>query len=942
MSIDYKNTISLPKTDFAMRGNLTQLEPNLLKRWQEINLWRKMRNHAKGREKFILHDGPPYANGHLHIGHALNKILKDIINRTQQMMGKDAHYIPGWDCHGLPIEWKIEEQYRAQGKNKDDVPINEFRQECRAFAEKWIDIQREEFKRLGVLGDWDNPYLTMDYKAEATIAAELGKFIMSGALFRGAKPVLWSVVEKTALAEAEVEYLDHRSLSIYVRYPIIVEKSVALAQDLHDAQIVIWTTTPWTIPGSRGVAFQSDNEYGLYEITTLGEKSNCHIGDKIILSTALLESFCDVSGLELSLLRLVKTSELEAITTHHPLYDDGIIYNIPVRHGDFVTDEQGSGFVHINGEHGVDDFNFSIQYGLDIPQNISEDGVFLEHVPLFAGCVIYDKKGKDGDANLKVIEALKNRKALLGVKGFKHSYPHSWRSKAPLIYRNTPQWFIAMEYDDLRQKALKAIDETAFYPKQGQTRLRSMIETRPDWCVSRQRAWGVPLPIFIDKNTNNIIRDQQIIDNIVNIFEKEGADAWFTRPLSDFLGDAYKPDDVIKIDDVVDVWFDSGSTHSFVLEQRDGMSWPASLYLEGADQHRGWFHSSLLEACGTRGRAPYDAVLTHGFIMAEDGRKMSKSLGNIVTPQQVINQYGVEILRIWVMSSDYTTDLTIGVNSLKQQADMYRRLRNSLRWLLGNLSGYQYNADYNEDHLPSLEKYMLHRLYDVGDIIIKSNEKYDFHMAFRVLHDFCALDLSAFYFDIRKDSLYCDAHYGDDSTTRQAAQYVLYHIFHHLCRWLAPIICFTAEEAWLHFHHVPADDYHDDTSIHLQDYCPLNPTWHNTDMNNKWEKIKSVRKIVLAALEIARNNGIIGSALEAKAILTCSQAWIDILQDEHMADYCITSDFIYICDNSKDIPQCDIEKADGDKCIRCWKILPEVAKNDEKCCQRCLDAVAAM
>lgn len=928
---DYKDSIHLPQTDFAMRGNLSTLEPRILERWQKINLWDKVRTQSKGREKFILHDGPPYANGHLHIGHALNKILKDMINRTQQMMGKDAHYVPGWDCHGLPIEWKIEEQYRAKGLNKDDVPINEFRQECRAFAEKWISIQRDEFKRMGVFGNWDNPYLTMNYDAEATIAAELGKFIISGALFRGSKPVLWSVVEKTALAEAEVEYLEHRSMSIYVRYPININASpTSLADDLKDAQIVIWTTTPWTIPGSRAIAFHKDLDYALYSI----DNSN----EKIVLNPELLSDFCDVSKLSLTLVRAVKTDELTGMITHHPLYDQDVGYNIniPLYHADFVTKEQGSGFVHCGPGHGLDDYHLALQYGLEVPETVDEDGSFMAHVPLFAGAIIYDSNGKDGDANKRITDALTAASKLLGVRGFKHSYPHSWRSKAPLIFRNTTQWFISMNHDNLRDKALQAIDDTLFYPKQGKMRLRAMIENRPDWCVSRQRAWGVPLPIFIDKKTGEIIRDQAIINRITDIFKIEGADAWFTRPLSDFLGNEYNADDVIQVKDVVDVWFDSGSTHSFVLEQREDMRWPADLYLEGSDQHRGWFHSSLLESCGTRGRAPYNGVLTHGFILDEKGRKMSKSLGNIITPEQVIKQYGVEILRIWVASSDYTNDLNIGLNHLKQQADMYRRLRNSLRWLLGNLHDYQYDPNYNEDNLPSLEKYMLHKLFEINNLAQKSNVEYDFHTAFRALHDFCAVDLSAFYFDIRKDCLYCD---GKDWQTRQAAQYVLHHIFDHLCRLLAPITCFTAEEAWLSYHGVGIDDNNNNESVHTQLYCQSPSHWYQPQYADDWDNIKQVRKLVLSALEQARNDGMIKSALEANPILHCSQKQADILHQYDLATICITSNFSTIADKDNDDEmECHITLAQGQKCPRCWKISIEVA-NGQDCCNRCQEAI---
>jgi isoleucyl-tRNA synthetase len=942
----YKDTVLLPATDFPMRGNLPTLEPKILKRWEEIGLWQRQRDMSQDREKFILHDGPPYANGHLHIGHALNKILKDIINRSRQMAGYDAHYVPGWDCHGLPIEWKIEEEYRAKGLDKDEVPINEFRQECRQFAAKWIDIQREEFKRMGVLGNWDNPYTTMTNEAEATIAEELGKFLLSGALYKGAKPVLWSVVEKTALAEAEVEYQEHRSMTIFVRYPIIETQSTELQQ----AQIVIWTTTPWTIPGSRGIAFHADLDYGLYKITDLGEKSNADLGDLLILSPKLLNNFQEISGLTLELLRPITGDELEGMICQHPLYEHGYQIEIPVHHGDFVTDEQGSGFVHIGPGHGQDDFEFALEYGLEIPDTVAEDGRFMPHVPLFSDAIIYDQTGKDGNANKLIVETLKNAKKLMGVKGLKHSYPHSWRSKAPLIFRNTPQWFIAMEHNDLRQIALKAIDETKFYPKQGQTRLRSMIETRPDWCVSRQRAWGIPLPVFIDKRNNEVIRDADIMAKIIEIFKKEGTDAWFARPIEDFLCHKYQADDVTQVKDVCDVWFDSGSTHSFVLEKREGLQSPASLYLEGSDQHRGWFHSSLLESCGTRGRAPYQAVLTHGFILAEDGRKMSKSLGNIITPQQVIDQYGVEILRIWVSSSDYTGDLTIGLNNLKQQADMYRRLRNTLRWLLGNLHDYDRKQTYAYDALPECEQYMLHRLYEIGKIVESSNLDYDFHSAFRALHDFCANDLSSFYFDLRKDSLYCDGNAGDYGRKRSMCQYVLTQIFESLCRYLAPVISFTCEEAWLSYQGIDIEDSNNAESVHLLHYPTLPEAWHNPALDTKWQAIKQARRVIFGALEIARNEQKIRSFLEASPILYCPKDMHDMLENIDMAELAITSQLTLSQDKAPedaftmagiDHLACVVTIAEGDKCPRCWRILPEVNQNKQDLCQRCHDVVHA-
>ncbi|MEM9683623.1 MAG: isoleucine--tRNA ligase, partial [Pseudomonadota bacterium] len=626
---DYKDTIQLPRTEFPMKAGLPKREPELLARWAEIELWEKLRTESKGRPKFILHDGPPYANGHLHIGHALNKILKDVINRSQQMMGKDANYVPGWDCHGLPIEWKIEEQYREAGQDKDAVPIDEFRQECREFADRWIGIQREEFERLGVLGDWDNPYTTMAYSAEAQIAREIGAFLMNGGLYRGSKPVLWSIVEKTALAEAEVEYHDVTSPTIHVRFPIVTASDPAF----DGAAVIIWTTTPWTMPGNRAVAYGADYDYALVEVTEADEDGMAKPGERIVVATPLVDQVCaDAKITGHKILKTCKGRDLAGTICAHPLRGQGYDYDVPLLPADFVTMEQGTGFVHIAPGHGADDFVLGMEHGLDVPATVGEDGLFYGHVPLFAGRTVYTADGKPGDITGAMITALISADGLLAKGRLRHSYPHSWRSKAPLIFRNTSQWFISMDSNDLRGKALTAIDETDFYPPQGRNRLYSMIEDRPDWCISRQRAWGVPIPVFVNKETGEPLRDERVVERIAEAFEAEGADAWFSSDPSRFLGNDYNEAEYEQVRDVVDVWFDSGSTHAFVLEQRPDLEWPASLYLEGSDQHRGWFHSSLLESCGTRGRAPYDAVLTHGFVMAEDGRKMSKSLGNIVAP----------------------------------------------------------------------------------------------------------------------------------------------------------------------------------------------------------------------------------------------------------------------------------------------------------------------
>ncbi len=936
MSIDYKKTVCLPQTDFPMKAGLPKREPELLERWANMDLWGKMRAMSKGRESFTLHDGPPYANGNLHIGHALNKILKDVINRSQQMMGKDANYVPGWDCHGLPIEWKIEEQYRADGKDKDEVPIVEFRRECREFADKWIDIQRSEFKRLGVMGDWNKPYTTMAYDAEAKIASEIGKFLMNGSLFRGSKPVLWSVVEKTALAEAEVEYMEYKSTTLYVRFPIIDFHDEALA----NTSVVIWTTTPWTIPGNRGIAFSADATYGIYEVSKVSENSGARIGERLILADDLADAVKGVSGIE-SWARVSVANGLEGTICGHPLRGKGYDFNVPILPGDFVTMEQGTGLVHIGPGHGTDDFKFAVSNGLEIPQTVGEEGVFYDHVPLFAGRVIYDQYGKVGDANGAVIRELLATDSLLAKSNLRHEYPHSWRSKAPLIFRNTAQWFISMETNDLRRKALNAINQTNFYPKQGQKRLYSMIENRPDWCVSRQRAWGVPIAIFVDKETGEPLRDQGVVDRIVEAFREEGADTWFTSPPERFLGANRDPKDYEQVSDVIDVWFDSGSTHTFVLEDREDQRWPADLYLEGSDQHRGWFHSSLLEACGTRDRAPYNGVLTHGFVMAEDGRKMSKSLGNVVSPQEVIEQSGSEILRLWVVASDYSEDLKIGPEILKHQVDAYRRLRNTLRYLVGNLHDYECTQAVTITEMPELERWALHRLWQLDSHVRQCCNDYNFHALFRELYNFCTIDLSAFYFDIRKDCLYCDPH---DSPTRRAAQTVLAEIFDCLTAWLAPILCFTAEEAWLKRN--PGDD----ESVHLRNFPEITEKWRDEALGAKWEDIRQVRRVVLGALEIERSEKRIGSSLQTAPQVFLSRKFAESINGVDLAEISITSGITIKTSNAPTnaftLPEVEgiavlPDLADGGKCERCWKVLTEVGTLPDylDICHRCADVV---
>ncbi|HXV25768.1 MAG TPA: isoleucine--tRNA ligase [Alphaproteobacteria bacterium] len=918
-----------------MRGNLPEREPEILRLWEEMGLYKRLRQSARGREKFVLHDGPPYANGAIHIGHALNKILKDVVNRFQQMLGKDAPYVPGWDCHGLPIEWKVEEEYRAKGRDKDAVPIAEFRRECREFAERWIEVQRREFRRLGVEGDWSNPYTTMAYDAEAQIIREIGKFLMNGSLYKGARPILWSPVEKTALAEAETEYHDHSSTTVLVRFPVTHTDRPELA----GASVAIWTTTPWTIPGNRAIAYGPEIDYAMIEVESLADKSRAKLGERLVIAAALAESIAKEVGIaEWRVLASFKGEALRGTLCRHPLHGRGYDFEVPLLPGAHVTTEQGTGLVHTAPGHGAEDFELGREFGLELPETVADDGTFLAHVPLFAGIHVYK-------ADEPVAKALEEAGALLDRGRLVHSYPHSWRSKAPLIFRTTPQWFISMEARGLRVSALKAIEETRFVPPQGQTRLYSMIEQRPDWCISRQRAWGVPIAVFFNRRTGEPLRDQRVIDRIADAVEKEGADVWFASPAERFLCEDQNAEEWEKVTDIVDVWFDSGSTHSYVLERRAELAWPASLYLEGSDQHRGWFHSSLLESCGTRGRAPYEAVLTHGFVLDEQGRKMSKSLGNVVSPQDVMKQHGADILRLWVVASDYSDDLRIGPEILKHHAEAYRRLRNTLRYLLGNLAGFSDAERLEIQEMPELERWVMHRLWELDLLVRRSAVDFDFHNLFTALHNFCAVDLSAFYFDIRKDSLYCDRF---DAPRRRACRTVLDAVFSCLTAWLAPILCFTAEEAWRHNRRVSEEE-----SVHLRLFPDIPAAWRDEDLARKWVEIRDIRRVITGALELERAAKRIGSSLQAAPRVFMTGAHREALAGLDLAEIAITSNIGLIegpppdgAFTLPDVPGVGVMPvpAEGEKCERCWRVLPEVGNRSEHAslCLRCVDVVSAL
>ncbi len=896
-----KSQINLPKTVFSMKANLPTKEPEILELWNKIDLYNQLRSSRKGKEKFILHDGPPYANGNIHMGTALNKILKDIIVKFHQMDGKDSVYVPGWDCHGLPIEWKIEEQYKKNKKNKNEVPIVEFRKECRSFAEKWIKVHKEQFKRLGVVGDWDNYYSTMSYDAEAQIVRELGKFLKEGSLYRGFKPVLWSTVEKTALADAEVEYQDHKSDTIYACFPV---KSSNI-KELIDSNILIWTTTPWTIPANKALAYNESLDYLLIEICDEGDfKKN-----KIVIAEGLLESVikdCEIQNYKT--LKKFKGKEFKNTICNHPFLNLGYDFDIPMLEARFVTIEQGTGIVHCAPSHGPDDFNLCLNNGIKAIETVDGDGKYTKNVLLFEGIHIFK-------ANPIVIEKLKENKKLLKNGELIHSYPHSWRSKAPLVHRATPQWFISMESHKLRDKALKAIDETIFYPSKGKERLKSMIETRPDWCVSRQRVWGVPLPIFLNKKTNEILVDDEVFENIAKIYEKEGSDCWFSDDLQKFLGKKYHAEDFKKLSDIVEVWFDSGSTHSFVLEKRKDLKWPASMYLEGSDQHRGWFHSSLLESCGTRGRAPFESILSHGFVVDGKGLKMSKSLGNVIAPDDILKKYGADILRVWVASSNYAEDLRIDYPILDQHSESYRKIRNTFRYILGNLNDSFEEINFESiqiKQLPELEQFMLHKIYCLNITFNKYFKNYDFHNLYKELLNFCTVDLSAFYFDIRKDSLYCDS---KDSKKRKSTILVLKVILNSLLKWFAPILSFTTEEIYQLISK-------NKKSIHLEKFLDFPKKFENLELSHKWDQLLKIRDICNLSIEEKRAKKEIGSSLEATLKVKLSKKNFEILEGVDLAELCITSSAEAQINESEETIV-ETTKAAGKKCPVCWKISKE-------------------
>jgi isoleucyl-tRNA synthetase len=985
---DYSETLFLPKTDFPMRAGLPQKEPEILARWEKLNVYERLRAAARGRMKFILHDGPPYANGNIHIGHALNKILKDVVTRSQQMLGYDSNYVPGWDCHGLPIEWKIEEEnYRSKNKQKPDLSdpqaMIEFRKECRAYAQYWLDVQREEFKRLGVEGDWEHPYTTMGFPAEAQIARELMKFAQNGTLYRGSKPVMWSVVEKTALAEAEIEYEDYVSDQVWVKFPVKGfsfedfdpnnQRPVMRPMLPHNLSVIIWTTTPWTLPGNRAISFNPKISYGIYLVKDAPPRNWSKVGDYFLLADALApEVMKQARVLEYERKSGMEAEDLAALGCDHPLRDtiDGYGFTVPLLAGGHVSDDAGTGFVHTAPGHGREDFDIWTEnaaklaargINTTIPYTVDENGAFTDHAPGFAGKRVLTEAGEKGDANEAVIKALIYAGMLIARGRLKHQYPHSWRSKKPVIFRNTPQWFIAMDKpitselirlaehsgvaasDTLRNRALSAIAVTRWVPEQGQNRITGMIESRPDWVISRQRAWGVPITIFVREKGDGavkILNDARVNARIADAFEREGADAWYQPGARErFLGELAN-EDWQKVDDILDVWFDSGSTHAFVLEdpahfpslagikrKRDGGP-DTVMYLEGSDQHRGWFQSSLLESCGTRGIAPFDVVLTHGFVLDEDGYKMSKSLGNVTAPQDVIRQSGADILRLWVCASDYADDLRIGPEILKTTVETYRKLRNTIRWMLGSLAHLHDEDRIAPAKMPELERLMLHRLSELDGLVRQAYADFDYKRIFAALNAFMTAELSAFYFDIRKDALYCDP---ISSTTRKASLTVLEHLFRATVTWLAPMLPFTAEEAWLARY--PSAE----GSVHLELFPEVPSAWRDDALAEKWRRVRNVRRVVTGALEIERAHKRIGSSLEAAPVIYLSDPELfAAVVDVDFAEVAITSNYTLVeGDGPPDAFRLDevkgvavvVQLAQGRKCARSWKILPSVGSD---------------
>ncbi len=920
-------TIHLPKTGFQMRANLFENELKWLDFWQKNRTLDQINKANKDCEKFIIHDGPPYANGNLHLGHALNKILKDIIRRSHQKLGYNVHFIPGWDCHGLPIEWKVEEKYRKKGENKGDIDQIRFRKECRQFAEHWINIQCDEFKRLGLDCDWEKKYTTMKRDSETTIVSELLKFLEQGSLYLGHKPVMWSVVEKTALAEAEVEYKEKKSTSIFVKFKVHKSKN----ENLLNSSIIIWTTTPWTLPGNRAIAFSDKIEYQLIQINENYPKYSLKKGEKIIFSKKLkLDLFERLDIKEFEILKNLSYRDFEDSFCKHPLKDIGFDFDVPLLFGAHVTNDFGSGFVHIAPGHGIEDFAIGKNNNIPVPKTVNNNGVYNKEIPYFAGMHIFK-------ADKQVIEKLQEFENIIVFEDFNHSFPHSWRSQAPLIYRTTSQWFISMSKNNLRNSAIEAIEKVKWIPSSSKNRILSMVSERPDWCISRQRSWGVPITIFINKETSEPIIDRDLNKRIISLIDSKGVDFWFHGDKKVFLGEKYDDSKYEKVTDILDVWFDSGASHVFVLKN-NGIREKADLYLEGSDQHRGWFQSSLIESTAIYGDSPYKSVLTHGFVLDEKGKKMSKSEGNVISPEDVIKKFGADVLRLWVATSNYKEDLRISFESLERQSEIYRKIRNSLRFLLGNLKGWQNSEKVEHDKLPPLERYIRHELFNINKIVIKSFKDFDFYKAFKIIANFCNNELSSLFFDIRKDILYCEE---QNSYSRRSSRTVMIDIFNCLISWLSPVLAFTAEEAWQFWRKEISNE--SEESCHMLRFSDLPDNWNDELINNQWTILKKLKNLVTSAIEKKRELKVIKSNLETSVSLYVEDKdFLIAIKKIDLRELFITSEVEIVKEKNKDfISMEDIENVavsissfDGVKCQRCWKLFKKSSMKEELC-KRC-------
>ena len=934
--MDYKESLNLPQTDFPMKANLSKREPETLAKWEGMRLYDLLREQSKGRRLYILHDGPPYANGHIHLGTALNKILKDMIVKSRQMSGFNAVYVPGWDCHGLPIEHQVD---RELGEQKLSMTQVQIRQHCRRYAERFIDIQRNEFKRLGVLGEWDNPYLTMSYDYEATIARELGRFFEHGSVIRSKKPIYWCASCRTALAEAEVEYHNHVSPSIYVKF-LLDEKSKAQFSEFSGkpAYVLIWTTTPWTIPANLAITLHPDFDYVAISVA-----------DEIwILAEGLLESCMHLFGIRnFEVMRRLRALELQGLSCRHPFLDRESVIIL----GNHVTLDAGTGCVHTAPGHGREDYEMGLEYGLDIYSPVDDNGCFTEDVPFFGGQFVFD-------ANTAVNAKLREKGRLIHEAEVEHSYPHCWRCKNPVIFRATEQWFVSMEKNELRNKALAWIDRVEWIPNWGKERIYNMILNRPDWCISRQRSWGVPITVFTCSSCGRLLATPEIFDHIATLFEREGADCWFEGDAKDLLPPGTvcpecKGESFRKEMDILDVWFDSGVSYAAVLEHRDYLSAPADLYLEGSDQHRGWFHSSLLTAVGTRNMAPYRTVLTHGFVVDGQGYKMSKSLGNVIAPEEIISQYGAEILRLWVSAEDYRDDIRISPDILKRLSEAYRRIRNTCRFLLGNLGDFDPTADaLPYDEMDELDRFALQQMQELIKRIRHAYDRYEFHRVYHALHNYCVVDLSSFYLDILKDRLYVSA---TRSKARRSAQTALYRILTTVLRLMAPVLSFTAEEAWWHLPHRPGG------TVHLESFPEIDPAFQDDVLNQRWQTILAIRSDVTRALEGARQARIIGHPLDAVVKLALPEDMRESFagQEELFRSVFIVSKVVFspsadlVGDALGEAPgvvdglevpglKVQIEPASGNKCERCWVRSEKVGQflDHPTICDRCHDVVA--